>query len=77
MELANVDQNCRERGLLEQKIATSMEELNQLHQKPTLDDFQDFWRGRLEFRLLELRQELRDLLEKERIAIAGPLPVAI
>ncbi len=71
------NQNCGERGLLEQKIATSMEELHQLHQRPTLDDFQDFWRGRLESRLLEFRQELRDLIEKEIIAVAGALPAAV
>jgi len=50
-----------EASVLEKKIADSMEELRQLHRLPTLDDFQDFWRKRLESGLLALRQELRDL----------------
>lgn len=66
-----------QRRLLEQKIATSMEELRQLHQKPTLDDFQDFWRNKLETGLLELRQELRDFQEEDRIAVPDPLPATV
>jgi len=50
-----------EASVLEKKIAEFMEELRQLHRLPTLDDFQDFWRKRLESGLLALRQELRDL----------------
>jgi len=65
------------RGLLEQKISTSMEELRQLHQKPTLDDFQDFWREKLESGLVELRQELRDIKEGDRSAIPDSLPAAV
>jgi hypothetical protein len=48
-------------SVLEKKIADTVEELRQLHRLPTLDDFQDFWRKRLESGLLALRQELRDL----------------
>lgn len=44
---------------LELKIAEAMEELRQLHLRPTLDDFQNFWRKKLETRLLILRQEVR------------------
>jgi hypothetical protein len=50
-----------ERGTLERKIAQAMEELRQLHLKPTLDDFQNHWREKLEKGLLDLRQQLRML----------------
>ena len=56
---------------LEQKISASMEELRQLHLKPTLDDFQNFWSGKLENGLISLRQELR-VLE----GVASPSPLA-
>ena len=55
------DLNSDRRSWLKQKIASSTEELRQLYLKPTLDDFQDFWRKRLEVSLLSLRQELREL----------------
>lgn len=46
---------------LKQRITASMEELRQLHMKPTLDDFQNFWSKKLESSLDTLRQELRVL----------------
>jgi hypothetical protein len=62
--------NQDERGRLEQTIAASMEELRQLHLKPTLDDFQNFWREKLEAGLFKLRQELRELEAEEKSAAA-------
>jgi hypothetical protein len=50
-----------------------MEELRQLHLKPTLDDFQDFWRKKLEMSLLSLRQELRELEAEDRNTDASPV----
>ena len=55
------DAGVQELMSLRQSIAQSMEELEQLHQLPTLDDFQEFWRKRVEADLLAMRQELRDL----------------
>lgn len=67
--------NGNTRTLLEQKIAASTEELRQLHLKPTLDDFQNFWRERLEASLLRLRQELR-MLGEDRNPKADPSTAA-
>jgi hypothetical protein len=53
--------NNDEEGTLEHQIAQGMEELRQLHLKPTLDDFQNYRRNKLEKGLLELRQQLRTL----------------
>jgi hypothetical protein len=53
--------NNDERGTLERMIAQVMEELRQLHLRPTLDDFQNHWREKLEKGLLDLRQQLRML----------------
>ena len=53
--------NNEEQRILESKIAQTMEELRQLHRKPTLDDFQNHWREKLEKGLLELRHQLRTL----------------
>jgi hypothetical protein len=64
------DKNRDERGRVELKIAGSMEELRQLHLKPTLDDFQNFWRKKLEASLLQLRYELREL-ESDRVGGAA------
>jgi hypothetical protein len=61
---------------LELKIAASMDELRQLHLKPTLDDFQDFWRKKLEASLLSLRQELR-LLEVEDCSTDADSAIAV
>lgn len=61
---------------LELKVAATMEELRQLHRKPTLDDFQNFWRKKLEARLLSLRQEMRELGAEERNTEAGSAIVA-
>jgi hypothetical protein len=55
------DQNYDRRIWLKQRITASVEELRQLHMKPTLDDFQNFWSNKLENSLLSLRQELRVL----------------
>ena len=55
------DQKSDRRVWLEHNIDASMEELRQLHLKPTLDDFQNFWRKKLENSLLNLRRELRIL----------------
>ncbi len=46
---------------LQQTIDASMEELRQLNLKPTLDDFQNYWRKKLESSLARLRLELRGL----------------
>jgi hypothetical protein len=51
---------------LELKIARAMEELRQLHLKPTSDDFQNFWRKKLEASLLSLRQEMREFGAEDR-----------
>ena len=59
------DAGVQELMSLRQSIAQSMEELEQLHQLPTLDDFQEYWRKRLESGLLIMRQELRDLEDIE------------
>jgi hypothetical protein len=59
--------NRDERGRLEQTISASMEELRQLNMKPTLDDFQNFWREKLEAGLLRLRQELRQLEAEDQV----------
>jgi hypothetical protein len=67
--------NGNHRDQLESKIADSMAELHQLCQRATLDDFQDFWRKKLERRLLDLRQELRDL-ETGLESPIKPLPAA-
>jgi hypothetical protein len=64
------DLNEERRGCLERRIAGSMEELRQLHLKPTLDDFQNFWKEKLEIGLSSLRHELRELPSKERNAPA-------
>jgi hypothetical protein len=61
------NRNRDERGRLELAITAVMEELRQLHLKPTLDDFQDFWRKKLEAGLFRLRQELRELDTEDRI----------
>lgn len=55
------DHNGNTRTQLEQQIAASTEELRQLHLRPTLDDFQNFWSEKLEANLVRLRQELRML----------------
>jgi hypothetical protein len=68
--------NVNHRDQLECKIADSMAELRQLCQRPTLDDFQDFWRKKLERRLLELREELHDLDKQGLEAAIKPLPAA-
>jgi hypothetical protein len=60
--------NREQQGLLEGRIATSMEELRQLHHMPTLDDFQEFRRRKLEYGLGELREELR-ALEADQIGL--------
>lgn len=59
------DAGVQELMSLRQSIAQSMEELEQLHRRPTLDDFQEYWRKRLESGLLIMRQELRDLEDIE------------
>lgn len=56
-----IETKNNERGTIERKIAQCMEELRQLHLKPTLDDFQNHWREKLESGLLDLRQQLRML----------------
>ncbi|HET9696518.1 MAG TPA: hypothetical protein VFP40_06590 [Terriglobales bacterium] len=53
--------NSDRRRVLEEKITSAKAELSQLHLKPTLDDFQNFWRKKLEVSLLHLRQELREV----------------
>lgn len=68
--------NRDERGRLEQTIAASMEELRQLHLKPTLDDFQDFWQKKLEAGLFKLRQDLRELEAEDRVGGGEPATVA-
>lgn len=70
------DRNRDERGRLEKTIAASMEELRQLHLKPTLDDFQNFWRKKLEAGLFGLRQELRELEAEARDGDVEPLLAA-
>jgi hypothetical protein len=58
--------------MLVNTIAESMEELKQLHTRPTLDDFQDFRRKKLEFALIDLRLELQALETRELIGDGGP-----
>jgi hypothetical protein len=66
------DPNRDRETALEQKIAVSLEELCQLHLKPTLDDFQDFWRKKLEAGLFGLRQELGELKAEDQVGDFGP-----
>lgn len=61
-----VENRKAQRESLEQTIAGATEELRQLHLKPTLDDFQNFWRKKLETSLFRLRQELRELGAEDR-----------
>jgi hypothetical protein len=65
------DLNSDRRSPLELKIAAAMEELRQLHLKPTLDDFQNFWRKKLEASLLGLREEMRGLEAEDRNTESG------
>jgi hypothetical protein len=54
-------QDADQRGSLEQKIAESIDELRQLHRRPSLDDFQEYRRNRLNNDLTVLRQKLCQL----------------
>jgi dynactin complex subunit len=60
------DRSSDRQSRLKQQIAASTEELRQLLQKSTLDDFQNFWRKKLEASLCDLRQELRALEADDR-----------
>jgi hypothetical protein len=71
------DHRSEQREILENTIAKSLEELRQLHYIPTLDDFQDYRRRRLEFSLIDMRLELRILQAKSSIGDAGPQALPI
>ena len=66
------DQSSDRQSRLKQQIAASMEELRQLKMKPTLDDFQDFWRRKLEIKVSGLHQELRAIEEEDPSSSSGP-----
>ena len=53
------DQRSDRQTRLKLQIAASIEELRQLNMKPTLDDFQNFWRKKLETNVSDLRRKLR------------------